>query len=253
MRDEEENGATPSRSDVTGAFHAIWAQSRGSVSLLIIWFAVGLAIVVALLDGLGIVHMATTAAFLGLSRVGILQHGLLYQFLTAPMLHGNVTHLLFNMLALWMLGPSVEQAMGRLRYVLFTVACGFCSMLGFLLLSRDPNALVMGYSGIIFGILVAQAIYFPENRILMFYFFPMKMKHAVFVLAAVELYLTVSPEQAGIANSAHLFGALAGWGFLKIARRRVSQKHQARISVSTSAKPIRRFRTGTRPTIPREL
>ena len=253
MRDEEENSVVPTPSDVTGAFRALWAQSRGSFSLLIIWVAVGLAAVVALLDGFGIVHRETAASFLGLSRAGIMRHGLLYQFLTAPMLHGGVTHLLFNMLALWMLGPSVETAMGRSRYTLFTLVCGFCSMLGFLLLSRNPNAIVMGYSGIIFGILVAQAIFFPENRILMFYFFPMKMTHAVFVLAAVELYLTVSPERDGIANSAHLFGALAGWGFLKVVRRLDSQNREERTSVSTVTKSIRRLRPRQKPAIPREL
>ena len=253
MRDEEENGVASAPSDLMGAFRALWVQSRSSVSLLIIWVAVGLAVVVALLDVFGIVHRETVASFLGLSRVGILRHALLYQFLTAPMLHDGVTHLLFNMLALWMLGPSVEQAMGRSRYTLFTLVCGFCSMLGFLLLSRNPNAIVMGYSGVIFGILVAQAIFFPENRILMFYFFPIKMKHAVFVLAAVELYLTVSPERDGIANSAHLFGALAAWRFLKVVRRGASRNREECTSVSTVTKSIRRLRPRPKPAIPREL
>jgi membrane associated rhomboid family serine protease len=143
--------------------------------------------------------------------------------------------------------------MGRTRYIFFTLVCGFCSMLGFLLLSRNPNAMVMGYSGIIFAIFVAQASYFPENRILMFYFFPIKMKFAVFIFAAVELYLTVSPEQDGIANSAHLFGALAGWGFLKVVRRGVLRNHPEKRSVPTGAKPFRWFRPKRRPVIPREL
>jgi len=253
MRDDEENRAAPSLSDVRGAFRALWSQSLGSISLLIIWVAVGLAVVVGLLDGFGIVSVDTSASFLGLSRIGIFHHRLLYQFLTAPLLHANVTHLLFNMLALWMLGTFVEQAMGRSRYIFFTLVCGFVSMLGFLLLARNPASIVMGYSGIIFGILVGQAVFFPENRIFMFYFFPMKMKHAVFVLASVELYLTVSPERDGVANSAHLFGALAGWGFLKMARRRDSQNRQERASVSTVTKSIRRLRPKPKPAIPHEL
>jgi membrane associated rhomboid family serine protease len=252
MGNEEDSTVPPSLSDVGAAFRALWTQSAHNVSLLIVWVSVGLFLTVAVLGAFGIVPRDTLVSFLGLSRTGVLEHRLLYQFVTAPLLHPTVTHLLFNMLALWMLGPSVEQAMGRRRYILFSLVCALGSMLGFLFLSRDPRALVMGYSGVIFGILVAQAVYFPNNRLMFFLFFPMKMKHAVLILAAVELYLTVSPEKAGVAHSAHLFGALAAFVFVRFSQRQDAHGRPREGSVGGESRP-RRPRRERCQRIPKQL
>ena len=252
MENEEDSTVPPSLSDARAAFRALWAQSAHSVSLLIVWVSVGLFLTVAALDAFGVVPRAAAVSLLGLSRVGILQHHLFYQFLTAPLLHPTVTHLLFNMLALWMLGPSVEQTMGRRRYVVFSLVCALSSMLGFLFLSRDPRSLVIGYSGVIFGILVAQGLYFPNNRLMFFLFFPMKMKHAVLILAAVELYLTIAPEKAGVAHSAHLFGALAAFLFVWLAQRAHAHGLPGRIATAGEAW-FRRQRLRRHQKIPKEL
>lgn len=248
---EGDSATPPSLSDVRDGFRALWAQSAHSVSLFIVWVCVGLFLAIGVLTCLGIASRDTVISVLGLSRVGILRHGLLFQFLTAPLLHPSVAHLLFNMLALWMLGPAVEQAMGRRRYVGFSLACALASMVGFLLLSRDPHGLVMGYSGVIFGILAAQAVYFPNNRLMFCLFFPMKMKYAVLILAAIELYLTISPERAGIAHSAHLFGALAGLGCVRFAQwqdaRGRSRGEPGRRSRTRASHSVRRQK------IPKEL
>jgi len=57
--------------------------------------------------------------------------------------------------------------------------------------------------------LVAQALLFPNNVIAIFAFFPLRMKYAVLLLGTVELYLTIAPEQGGIAHAAQLFGVLS--------------------------------------------
>lgn len=188
-----------------GAFfrHA-WQRSRGSVSLLVVWICVGLFLGVALLDVLRIVGRDTVLSFLGLSYVGVVRRLLLYQFLTAPLLHVGVTHLLFNMLTLWMLGPGVEQSLGRRNYIVFSLLCALTSMAGSFLVNWGTGVVTIGYSGGIYGILVAQAMFFPETRIMMFYFFPLKMKYAVLILGALALYLTVSPEGGGLGLSAPL-------------------------------------------------
>jgi len=252
MRNEDDNTVRPSGSDIRAALHSAWAQSVHTVSMFVIWSATVLFVSVAVLDVLGVVSRNTVVSFLALSRSGILQHHLLYQFLTAPLLHPSVTHLLFNMLALWMLGPAVERAMGRRRYILFSVACALSSMLGFLLLSPDPRQLVMGYSGVVFGILVAQALYFPNSWLMFFLFFPMKMKHAVLILGAVELYLTVLPERAGIAHSAHLFGALAAFAYVKYVQQQDGGS-RARGRRAPMEGHARRSRPKKRPRMPKEL
>ena len=211
-----------------------WERSCGSISLMIVGVCTLLFVGVAVLDLLNLVSRSEAISFLGLSYVGLSQRFWLHQFLTAPVMHRGIAHLLFNMLALWMLGPGVEKALGLRRYIFFSILCAVCSVVGFLLFNWGTGNIVLGYSGVIFGILVAQAIFFPNNVIAIFAFFPLKMKHAVILLGAVELYLTVSPEGAGIAHAAHLFGAVAALIYLQGFRR-----HQAR-QAEKKAKPQRK-------------
>jgi len=200
-----------------------WHQSRGTISLWTVYVCVGLFVAVAILDQIGLVSRQSSISVLGLSYVGIFRYCWLHQFFTAPLLHGGVVHLVFNMLSLWMLGPSVEAILGRGRYLLFSALCAASSMTGFLLFNWGTGNIVLGYSGVIFGILVAQGVFFPNNLIAIFAFFPLRMKYAVLILGAVELYLTISPEQGGIAHAAHLFGALSALIFL----RGISWTHSA--------------------------
>lgn len=197
------------------AMRHLWRQSRGSVSLMLVGVCVGLFLLVAILDISSIASRQATLASLGLSYEGVIGRLWLWQFLSAPLLHTNVTHLFFNMLALWWLGPSVERTLGKRRYVVMSVLYAMCSMLGFLAVNWGTGNVVMGYWGVIFGILVAQAVFFPNSVILIFYFFPVKMKHAALIMGAVELYLTIAPEGGGIAHAAHLFGAAAAFVYVR--------------------------------------
>lgn len=204
----------------------MWDRSRGSISLTIVWICVGVFVGIALLDMLDICPRHRTISLLGLSRMGVFRQFWVHQFLTAPLVHANVIHLLFNMLALWMLGPSVEERLGRRNYIFFSLLCAACSMVGFLIIAHGAGRIVIGYSGVIFGIFVAQAIMFPNRMILVFYFFPLRMKHAVLILGAMELYLTVSSEGSMVAHAAHLFGAVAAFLYLRLVLRSGKQKSQ---------------------------
>ncbi len=194
----------------------MWQRSQGSVSLAIVWVCTALFLAVTALDILRIVPRREAVSVLGLSYAGIFQRKFLFEPLTAPLLHANITHLLFNMLALWMLGPEVENRLGRARYILFSVLCAAAGMAGFLACNWHSAQVVVGYSGVIFGILVAQAVYFPNSIVAIFAFFPIKMKYAVLLLGAVELYLTISPEGGGVAHAAHLAGAVVAFLYLRI-------------------------------------
>ncbi len=197
-------------------FRYAWTRSRGSLSLLLVWICAGLFLGVKVMDLLRIMPQRETLALLGLSHTGLVVHKYLFQIVTAPLLHTNLAHLVFNMLSLWMLGPEVEQRMGRYRYALFSALCAAAGMLGFLLFNWNTGHFVIGYSGVIFGLLVCQATYFPDNRVAIFGFFMMKMKYAVLLLGAVELYLSIIPEDGGIAHASHLFGAVAAFIYLRL-------------------------------------
>jgi membrane associated rhomboid family serine protease len=175
-------------------------------------------VAVALLDRTGLMSRGRIVTFLGLSYDGVVRHLWIHQFVTAALLHGGIAHLLFNMLSLWMLGPDVERQLGRGRYFLLSLLCAVSGFAGFLLFDWQGSAVAIGYSGVIFGIMVAQAFFFPNNAVYIFAVFPLKMKHAVILMGAIELYLTISPEGGGVANVAHLFGAIAAFAYLKLAR-----------------------------------
>jgi membrane associated rhomboid family serine protease len=198
------------------------------VTLAVVVLSVALFFVVALLDLLDIVGWPRALSTLGLSWVGLASRGRVFQLVSSPLLHADLTHLAFNMLTLWMLGPGVEQALGRRRYVIFSAVCATSAMVGFLLWHAGSALVACGYSGVVFGILVAQATLFPERVLYIYAVLPLKMRHAALLLCAVELYLTVIREASGVSHIGHVFGALAGAGYLHGARWQASLWASAR-------------------------
>ena len=61
---------------------------------------------------MGVMRRAESISSLGLSRYSVFHCYWLHEFLTAPLTHGSVIHLMFNMLSLWILEPSVERLIG---------------------------------------------------------------------------------------------------------------------------------------------
>lgn len=186
--------------------------------MTIVWGCSVLFVVLSALHWLRLISWDSSISMLGLSRSGLFEHGRLFQFVTSPFVHGNLTHYAFNMLSLWMLGPPVERVLGRNRFILFSSICAVIAQVGFLCLSGSPYQVGFGYSGVIFGILVAQGVYFPEHKVFIFAVFPLKMRHAALVLGCIELYLTINGGSGKLSHAAHLFGALAGLAFIRILR-----------------------------------
>lgn len=239
-------------SGIGNIFQFAWRRSQGSLSLRIVGLCVAIFLAVAFLGLAGISSRQATLSVLGLSYAGVVQHHWFFQFLTAPLLHGNIGHLFFNMLSLWMLGPGVEDKLGRTRYIIFSVLCAVCSMAGSLLFNWGTGSITCGYSGVIFGICVAQAMYFPDSVVRFYGFFPLKMKYAILILCGIEIYLILAPETGGIANIAHLFGALAAFLYLRGLRWRQSAWFQ---NIAQEGMRMRsRWRTRrNRIRMPREL
>jgi membrane associated rhomboid family serine protease len=145
-----------------------------------------------------------------------------WQLLTYGFLHGSFVHLLFNMFALYMFGGALEQVVGSRRftaYYLVSVLAAAITQLLVMSLAREIYPTV-GASGGVFGLLLAYAIYFPNNRV---YFllvpFPIKARVFVFIYAAIELFLGVTGTQEGVAHFAHLGGLVGGALMLAYWRR----------------------------------
>jgi membrane associated rhomboid family serine protease len=139
----------------------------------------------------------------------------LWQIITYSFLHstGNVTHLLFNMLGVWMFGAEVERYVGPRRLL----ACYFASVvtaalsqLFIPLLFGAPPAPTIGASGGVFGLLLAYAFLFPRRKVIPL-IPPIPMPAWLFaaLYAGVELFLGVTGTLSGVAHFAHL-GGMAG-------------------------------------------
>jgi len=135
-----------------------------------------------------------------------------WQIVTYAFLHStdNITHLLFNMLGLWMFGAEIERYVGSRRLL----ACYFASVVTAALsqlfiptLFGAPPAPTIGASGGVFGLLLAYAFLFPKRKVIPL-IPPIPMPAWLFATfyAGVELFLGVTGTLSGIAHFAHLGG-----------------------------------------------
>jgi len=145
-----------------------------------------------------------------------------WQLLTYGFLHGNTTHIFFNMFGLWMFGRDLEQSMGSQRFLIYFLVCVVGAGVVQLIVAAVQGGLypTVGASGGVFGILLAYGLTFP-NRIVVPLFPPIPMRAItfVFVYGLLELYLGVSGGAPGIANFAHLGGMLFGFLLIQYWRR----------------------------------
>ena len=136
----------------------------------------------------------------------------IWQIVTYAFLHStdNITHLLFNMLGLWMFGAEIERYVGPRRLL----ACYFASVVTAALsqlfiptLFNAPPAPTIGASGGVFGLLLAYAFLFPKRKVIPL-IPPIPMPAWLFatLYAGVELFLGVTGTLSGVAHFAHLGG-----------------------------------------------
>jgi membrane associated rhomboid family serine protease len=150
--------------------------------------------------------------------------GWLLTVLTSMFLHGSWTHLLGNMLFLWIFGNNVEDSMGRVRYLAFYLLAGVAATaaqsvvtLGF---ASDADARLanVGASGAIAGVLGAYFVLLPHARVLTLIFVLVVEVPAVLVLGLWFVFQLWSgsasfahPEQGGgVAFFAHIGGFVFG-------------------------------------------
>ena len=139
--------------------------------------------------------------------------------LYAMFLHGSWLHLLGNMLFLWVFGNNVEDRLGRVRYLLFYLLCGYVATYGFAFADPGSTTTLVGASGAIAGVLGAYLLMFPRARVtslIPFLFFLPAQLPAWLVLGSwfVLQWFYASGgtvgSGAGVAYLAHVVGFVAG-------------------------------------------
>ncbi len=156
----------------------------------------------------------------GLSRADFF----LWQLVTYMFLHGNLVHLMMNMLILYFLGTEVERVLGSRNFLWVYFVSGLLGGLGWLALA-GPQDICIGASGAIFGLLGAFVALFPQRHITVLVFFILPITLRAWMLAAILaglefLWMTQGTGRSGIAHSAHLAGLVAGYMFAYVAFRK---------------------------------
>ncbi len=137
-----------------------------------------------------------------------------WQLFTYMFMHANFTHILFNMLALWMFGMELEHVWGSKKFFIYYLLCGFGGGLANLLIAPLFTTVgpTVGASGAVYGVLLAFGMMFPERPIYVYFLLPIKAKYFVVMYMAFEIFSVGSMD--GVAHFAHLGGALVGFVYL---------------------------------------
>jgi membrane associated rhomboid family serine protease len=154
----------------------------------------------------------------GLRPVDVYRNFRVWQLVTYMFLHstGWLSHLLLNMLMLWMFGTEVERSWGTREFLKYYLICGIGAGLVTCLAFRYSTTI--GASGAVFGVMLAYAFMFPNRQILFWFIFPMRAISFVLLCTGIELFSLLSLPD-GVAHSAHLGGMLFGYLYLKRAWR----------------------------------
>jgi membrane associated rhomboid family serine protease len=141
------------------------------------------------------------------------------------------------MLFVWMFGRDLEMVWGKRRFLNFFVLCGAGAGVIEIVIKTIPmfwghqpsDTPTIGASGAIFGILIANAILFPDRRIWLIPFpVTIPMRPYVAVMGAIEFFSTLGTGGDKVSHICHLGGMLVGWLYL----RRGSFLYNVRNSVS---------------------
>ena len=157
-----------------------------------------------------------------------------WQPFTYMFLHANFSHIFFNMFAVWMFAPMIEQEWGSKRFSLYYLVCGlgaaliqelvWMMMLNNMAGSYDPASIVyyarmlntIGASGAVFGILFAFGWLYPDVPMyILFIPIPIRARIFVIIYALIELFAGLGSVAGltadNVAHFAHLGGMLFGW------------------------------------------
>jgi len=148
------------------------------------------------------------------------RQGSLITLITYMFLHGSWGHVIGNMLGLWLFGPHVEEALGKLEYLLFYLGAGIAGgllhvVIADTLLPVTASSPLVGASGAIFGVLGLYAVRFWRTKMRVLLFFNVPSIWAVCAFALLQVFsgilsLADGGQSNNTANWAHVGGFLFG-------------------------------------------
>src|SRR5262249_40088601 len=132
-------------------------------------------------------------------------------------------------LFLWVFGNNVEDVMGRLRFLVFYLACGLAAAAAQIAIDPSSPVPMVGASGAISGVLGADLLFYPHSRVNLLFVFVIFIRVIPLPAYTVLLWWILwqvigslpqltggSGIQSGVAFLAHIGGFVAGLVFARL-------------------------------------
>jgi membrane associated rhomboid family serine protease len=168
---------------------------------------------------------------LGLDRITTFKLNPYLTLISYAFMHGGVLHLAFNMLFLWIFGNNIEDALGRIKFIFFYIACGVVAATLHIVMNLDSPAQMVGASGSIAGILGAYLILYPHANIhsLFVFFFIVRIIKvpAVFFIGFwffIQIMSVTQGTEGSVAWYAHIGGFISGVTLIMVFKSKIWKK-----------------------------
>jgi membrane associated rhomboid family serine protease len=133
--------------------------------------------------------------------------------LSSMFLHGGVTHIIGNMIYLFVFGAATEDRLGRVRFLFFYLLVGYIAAYGFALTYPDSHTPLVGASGAIAGVLGSHLVLYPRSKTIAVVLpvFPFRLPSwALLAQFFVFQWFNLGDDQSQTAYVAHIYGFVAG-------------------------------------------
>ena len=138
-----------------------------------------------------------------------------YMFFHAPYYSSvGISHILLNMLGLWVFGRELEQAWGKSKFLKYYFLTGIGSGLITYLFQINSDNPVIGASGAVYGILLAYGISFPNRMLYIWGLIPVRSIWLVVIMGSIAFFGLLGRAD-GISHVTHISGMFIGYILLK--------------------------------------
>jgi membrane associated rhomboid family serine protease len=201
-------------------------QVRAQTDAIVVKSLIAINVLVFLLqqgDRTGRSDITSRFAMLGYA---VAHDGQIYRLFTAAFLHANVLHILFNMFALWIVGPALEAALGRVRFLtMYIVAALSGSVCSYFLTSSLVYGI--GASGAVMGAFGAYFVVARARRV--------DSRQVVGLIVITLIFGFATP---GIDNWAHIGGVVGGVAMAFLFTRTERLERSVRLSVQVAGTAV---------------
>jgi membrane associated rhomboid family serine protease len=133
--------------------------------------------------------------------------------------HGDLSHILFNMFALFVFGAPLERYIGSREFLLYYFVTGILAgvfSFGAYFFTGAYYVALMGASGAIFAVQLAYAVFFPQSIIYIWGILPLRAPVMVLGFTALEIVMMVTGMGGNVAHVTHLAGFGFGWLYFHV-------------------------------------